>query len=125
MGINARTVMQMIPRGFPLVAAFAFLSACAAAPSANNTDTVSDMLADCIAAEFTVALVAAVADVDADADADGLIDGVFAECDFLYTVLEEFLMLDGQTVETAATVVAESKVTAREELILALTGTPE
>ena len=63
------------------------------------------------------------ADVDADADADGLIDGVFAECDFLYTVLEESLMLDGQTAETAATVVAESKVTAREELILAL-GSP-
>jgi hypothetical protein len=99
----------------------AFLFACAAT-SLSNMDSASAVLADCISTEFTFALLAA---VDADGDSNRLIDGVIAECEILYIAMEASLSLDGRTAEVAATIVAESKVTAREEMVLFFAETPE
>ena len=102
----------------------AFLSACAAT-SLSNSGSASAVRADCISTEFTFALLAALDDVDADGDSNRLIDGVIAECEILYIAMEASLSLDGRTAEVAATIVAESKVTAREEMVLFFAETPE
>ncbi|MBT5860162.1 MAG: hypothetical protein HOH89_03310, partial [Alphaproteobacteria bacterium] len=99
-------------------------TACAAT-SLSNTDSATAVLADCISTEFTFALLAALDDADADGDSDRLIDGVIVECKILYTALEASLIADGQPPAVAATVVADSRTTARAEMVRFFTETPE